>query len=1308
MATVVLAAAGAALGGSVGGSVLGVGAAALGQVAGAVLGGVIDARVLGGGSDPVERGRATSLRLQTAEEGAPIPRVYGRMRVAGQLIWSTRFREDVATNGGGKSGPRVRDYSYTISFAVGLCEGPVRRIGRVWADGREIALDGVAWRLHRGTEDQAPDPLIEAVEGAAPGFRGLAYIVFEDLPVGSFGNRIPQISVEVFRRPRSGAVETAADDLSPQRIVKAVAMSPGSGEFAYDTEPVRAVEAEGVERVLNVNTPGERTDAVVSLDQLEGELPACKAVSLVVSWFGTDLRADRCELKPGVEYRETRTAPHVWRGGGETRATAHLVGRDAEGRPVYGGTPSDGSVVRYIRELKARGIRVTFYPFILMDVAPGNGLIDPWTGEEGQPAYPWRGRITTSLAPGVAGSPDGTAPAADEVAAFFGTASPGEFASSGDTMLYAGAAEWGMRRFILHYAHLCALAGGVDAFCIGSEMRGVTQIRSARTEYPAVEAFRALARDVRAVLGPSTKIGYAADWSEYFGHQPQDGTGDRLFHLDPLWADDAIDFVGIDWYAPVTDWRDGRDHLDAEETGSIYDLEYLTKRLAAGEGFDWYYASEADRAAQIRTPIRDTAHGEDWIWRSKDLESWWSKRHHERVNGMRAAAATAWRPKSKPIWLTEIGCGAVDKGTNQPNVFVDPKSSENALPHFSDGSRDDLIQRRLLQAATQRWSKSTRNPVSPHYGAPMLDLDNCYVWTWDARPWPAFPDREAVWTDGDNYRLGHWIDGRAASADLDALVAEICRSAGVKDVDVSQLAGLVEGFVQPGAQAPRAGLEALMLAYGFDMVETAGVVRFVPRGRERAVGLQEAELVAGAADGRDLVRRREEEGVALARVRIGFLRSDGDYRTGSAEAINPETDAEGVQGSDLPIAMTRARAAGVAERWARESEMARETARFALGPVRSVLEPGDVVRFGPSGSPEYRIDRIAQGTARAVEATRIEPAIYARGERNLPPEPRAPAAETAPAIRPGYRLLDLPWSLALPEERKGFAAVWADPWPGSAALYASDRGEGFEPIGLARRPTEAGVLAAPLPAGAPWRIQRGPGLRVRLFAGSFASVDERAFLNGANTLALAAPGGGWELLQFREAELVGPDEWRLAGLLRGVGGTETSIGDPTPEGSVVVALSGRLTPIEIGEALTGIERTYRIGPASVDLGNSAYAEARWTYVGAALTPHAPVRVTIRAEGDALRVSWIRRGRRDADVWVEAETPLFEAEERYRLRIRDGTGAILRTATSDVPEFLYEAAERTADGTESGPLTIEVAQISTATGPGHYGKASYDG
>ena len=65
--------------------------------------------------------------------------------------------------------------------------------------------------------------------------------------------------------------------------------------------------------------------------------------------------------------------------------------------------------------------------------------------------------------------------AADEVATFFGTARASDFVRVDGRVSYYGPDEWSYRRFILHYAHLCALAGGVGAFCIGSEMRGLTQ-----------------------------------------------------------------------------------------------------------------------------------------------------------------------------------------------------------------------------------------------------------------------------------------------------------------------------------------------------------------------------------------------------------------------------------------------------------------------------------------------------------------------------------------------------------------------------------------------------------------------------------------------------------------------------------------------------------------------------------------------------------------------------------------------------------------------------------------------------------------
>jgi hypothetical protein len=131
-------------------------------------------------------------------------------------------------------------------------------------------------------------------------------------------------------------------------------------------------------------------------------------------------------------------------------------------------------------------------------------------------------------------------------------------------------------------------------------------------DYPFVTALIALAADVKSVLGSDTKVLYAADWSEYFGHQPADGSGDVYFHLDPLWSSANIDAIGLDVYWPLADWRDGRDHLDAiAGAASIYDAAYLRSNVQGGEGFDWYYASAADRTRNSarRSPTAAASRG---------------------------------------------------------------------------------------------------------------------------------------------------------------------------------------------------------------------------------------------------------------------------------------------------------------------------------------------------------------------------------------------------------------------------------------------------------------------------------------------------------------------------------------------------------------------------------------------------------------------------------------------------------------------------------------------------------------------------
>jgi GTA TIM-barrel-like domain len=648
-----------ALGAAAGNAFLPTGLSFLGQAAGRLVGAQIDQALFGASSQgrAVDGPRLSDLHITGSSEGSTIPRLYGRARIGGQLIWATALDEATANRSAGGSGKGGRttatgvNYAYYGTFAIGLCAGEITGLGRVWADGREIDLSDFTTRLYTGSEIQTADPLIVIKQGgAAPAFRGLAYIVFEHMPLAEFGNRIPQLSFEVSR---------AVDQLEHE--IRAVSIIPGSGEFVYAQNPVTRSVGRIRNVAENVHSKLGATDWDASLDQLQSSLPNVRSVSLVVSWFGTDLRAGQCQLRPLVERADKITAPLQWAVAGETRATAAIVSQYND-RSAYGGTPSDETVVGAIRDLRTRGLDVVFSPFVLMDIPPGNALPDPYSSAMTQPAYPWRGRITVSPVAGRPGSPDKTAAAETQISALIGQAMATDFAIAGDTINYTGPSEWTFRRFILHYAHLCAAAGGVDAFVLSSELRGLTTVRGATGQYPFVTALMQLAADVRAILGPTTKLLYAADWSEYFGHQPDDDTGDVSFHLDPLWASPNIDAIGIDVYWPLADWRDGASHIDAT-TGitSPHDLGYLKANLSAGEGFDWYYANPTDRDAQRRTPITDGL-GKPWVYRYKDLKSWWTNTHYNRIAGIESTAASAWVPQSKPFWLMEIGCPAVDKG----------------------------------------------------------------------------------------------------------------------------------------------------------------------------------------------------------------------------------------------------------------------------------------------------------------------------------------------------------------------------------------------------------------------------------------------------------------------------------------------------------------------------------------------------------------------------------------------------------------------------------------------------------------------
>lgn len=234
---------------------------AIGGIAGAVIGSFVPVvgwaigaqigMMAGGYIDPpkgpkIEGPRLSDLNVQLVGYGNPIPRLYGITPTMGTIFWvennqikETKSTEEQGGKGGG-GGQEVTTYSYSATFAIAICEGPIEGIKRIWVSGKLIydasateispilasrefkglgagplnqiwpefsALTSIAagdgFTLYPGTPDQPPDPRMQATLGVAntPAYRGLAYAVFNDFQLADFGNSLmgAQFKFEVIK-----------------------------------------------------------------------------------------------------------------------------------------------------------------------------------------------------------------------------------------------------------------------------------------------------------------------------------------------------------------------------------------------------------------------------------------------------------------------------------------------------------------------------------------------------------------------------------------------------------------------------------------------------------------------------------------------------------------------------------------------------------------------------------------------------------------------------------------------------------------------------------------------------------------------------------------------------------------------------------------------------------------------------------------------------------------------------------------------------------------------------------------------------
>lgn len=583
------------------------------------------------------------------------------------------------------------------------------------------------------------------------------------------------------------------------------------------------------------------------------------------------------------------------------------------------------------------------------------------------------------------------------------------------------------------------------------------------------------------------------------------------------------------------------------------------------------------------------------------------------------------------------------------------------------------MQRRALEAVLAHFAKPANDPLSSVYGGPMLEAAD--AWCWDARPWPAFPGRAEVWADAGAWRTGHWLNGRLGGGTRN-LIAEILMRAGLAEADfeIGNCAGEVDGYVIDRPMRVRDALEPLLGALGMVAAERDGRVAVL--GSEPAAMALTTEGLALSDEGHS-VRTDRTLAMRLGEARVRFIDGDAGYQTGSV-VVRTAGEGGGLD-MDLPAVCSRSIAQAAA---ARALEPDREDRLTVYpGPVESLaLEPGDTLSV-VGDERDWRAVRIDMGENWSAV---LEPVSNVRiGENDgIPSVADKPITTGAPF----FRMIDLPPLMDEGGDARPIAVVAVEPWRPMRVFAGAD------PSSLTARgdipePATVGRLIGELAKGARHRWDKVNTFQVRVEGRAPESLPTSAVLAGRNAVAIETTAG-WEIIQFRTAELVGGETWKLSGLLRGQQGTELAMAAGAVAGAVVVFLGTGLERAASPPGERGLSLIWRAAPAGTPPGGANVSEIAFAPTGLYERPWSPAHLRCAATGDGgFDLTWLPRSRLDGDRW-DGEVRLAD-HPRYRVSILKA-GSAIRSFEVGAGTAVYagpDAAADFPDGLDGGEWSV---------------------
>ncbi|AWW50846.1 glycoside hydrolase/phage tail family protein [Wolbachia endosymbiont of Folsomia candida] len=1049
------------------GSVLGPVGQIIGSELGALLGAQLDGAMfnLDAEKKVIHDARLKNLQIQTSTYGRTIPTIYGTARVAGNIIWAQPIKEEAITSNSRVNKNVNVTYNYYATLAIAICRGVVKKLKRVWADTKSLTLDEIDYTFYTGAEDQNPDPFILSIEGEGntPAYRGISYILIKNFSLADYNNRVPTFTFEVQTALKSEGFSAAEN-------IKNINIIPGSGEFVYDTKVQKKTAQEkissnqyipyGPAKRINHNNYTKKSDAVLSLNQLKEDLPNVEWVSVVVNWFGNSLNIKDCEIYPAVEFQDDSVVlPDDWE---------IIMDNDDTVLPDKWGIimNKDESVVLHDDRK------------IIMDIDHGTSLYRSQAkliskDSDGKPRY--GGTVSdTALIRYI-----------------------DELHSRGyKVMLYpmllldTENKEWRGRltgspedispffqrynKFIEHYAYI-AKRTQTEGLVIGSEFVELTKIKDSQGNYPVVQELIDLATAMKSYCVGDIMLTYAADWSEYHSH-------DGWYHMDELWSSEQIDFVGIDAYFPLT---------DGPEPPFGYSAEDVIDGWSSGVGYDYFY--DYSKGEPEKTRYNDSK----YAW--KNIEKWWSEVH---VNP--DGSQTKWQPKMKKIWFTEYGFPSVNGSTNEPNVFIDNSSKESKYPHYSNGEVSFLSQKIAIEGTLKKWQNSEM-------------VEKMFLWAWDARPFPYFPNLCDVWSDCHNWQTGHWIQGKISILEVSDVLSDLLQRAGLKSsqFDTSDIRGLLSGYVINDQQSVHSIIRMLQSCYFFDVIEQDSKLKFVQKGRGVISEIPIDDIVF-SNNSKQMQLTNVSQLDLNNKVNVVYFNRNFNYPIDVKYAEIPKQGA--AVAVEIPLIMEEGQAQNIAEVLLYSAWQERNIYNFKLPIKYAWLVPSNIVTI-VDGKRKHTIRIIRtkfESMSIQVSAVGYDSSIY---KLSFPSTKSLRFKEYSPyhISKTNIEIIDLPYikdntiSLTLIGEEDG--------WKG-AVLFISGDDKDYQPIANINKQSTYGYIAQFI----------GEELTVVLHSGNLFNISPISSSN----LALI----GTEVIQFQSVEPIDKNKYKLSKLAREQKGTK--------------------------------------------------------------------------------------------------------------------------------------------------------------------------